>query len=1157
MIERTLVRFKTKDLFNKRLGLKEIPETSICFIEDTKEIWTHGQFYAIPNEEVFISNGEEPTGNEEIWVDLSEDSPTVPTIEEAPKDGKQYARKDESWDEVSSNGDYFIIIEDFVPSDGYMTELTFLKNGESSSYEELKNYLDKVYNDRTKIPNITIELYNSVERSLVIEFRKNFNKDDSNNSGYIYEFIAFSENELYLLSLNYDPGLIHEYTFDKKKLKDYISKDNTEEYTPTGDYNPATKKYVDNSISTLSTVATTGSYNDLSDKPNDKLESVVLDIVQIISDNGNITQDKYDKIINLLPPSGYSEFEFKTENPGVIAKVIVSNSLSMVDESDESVPGIRIYQIAYSRFHINYHIKILIKEDLTYSQSGSSCSMYGQDGDIDLGIADVITGSITADLRLKTSGDGTKSLMDDGKYKRILSTDNTTEYIPTSEYSPATKKYVDDRAINVIKDIYNLTKFISDSSTDLVEEGSQWDRGPVEVTDIINNIFGSVDSFLDNRLNYTFYNATAPVVGNNLIIGNDRTGFYHFSNAYGGNNNISYFQWTIKINEDKTVLGFRRIINLLSDTNEPTKGLMNDGKYHKVWTPDNDGSESGLDADTLDGYHISNIQLGGWNNFVTYEYTEGKVSYNWIKLLDLSQIESDGYVEVEIDIPGDNNYPTLEKLFIKVSRFNDNNTYNSISLKINGLLDNEIKVLSKIDGNRTVWICIKAAWNGNKSRIRLVGQESMNIDLSSLTTQTNEPEGGSDIVYGKCGIRLDLNTNTFRYYYDPDLNEENLAYWYEIDENNPSTICATGGNRSVIESLRSKFKRCIAMPYGDDAAMISYCKENYSAEWPDGTTIEIKSNHQNRMVHFPKYYHKTVEKSPSIWRTYISEQQLDNDYIEEPESLLASFEGAINSEGMLISTAHQTSASSKTINEFVTAARTHGPLWGIGDYRTHATIARMFCAYYKNTDISTSNSNIPCSGGTKRYNYGLTGSTIHLGNLDGRRETLEDTGYYSTNFLGLEDCYYSKWEFVQGINILKGKYVVYDGGSFPDKDVDELEAAGAINIRIVGYEPNPSATEAYSGFIKKISQGKYGDMLPIGIGGTETTYYSDYSWFNPTGNRILLRSGLSVYESRCGVFTADINASSGSRSDEGVSARLAFYGKIVVVDSDTFKKNQV
>ena len=389
----------------------------------------------------------------------------------------------------------------------------------------------------------------------------------------------------------------------------------------------------------------------------------------------------------------------------------------------------------------------------------------------------------------------------------------------------------------------------------------------------------------------------------------------------------------------------------------------------------------------------------------------------------------------------------------------------------------------------------------------------------------------------------------------PEAMEDTLAYWYENNENASSTTCATGGNRNVIESLRSKFKRCIAMPSGDDAALISYCNEEDSSKWPDGTNITIMNNHQNRMVYFPKYYHKTIERSPGIWRTYISEQQIDGDYIEEPEMLLGSFEGAINVEGMLISTASQTSTASKTMAEFVTAAKTHGSLWGIGDYRSHATIARMFCAYYKTTNISTSNSSIPCSGGTKLYNAGKTGGTISLGNKDGRLATLEDSTHYSTSFLGLEDCYYSKWEFVQGINILKGKYVVYDGGSFPDKDVAELEAAGATNIRVVGYEPNPAATAAYNGWTKAVAQGKYGDVVPTAHGGSETTYYSDYSWFNPTGNRIFLRPGNSDNGSRCGVFVANANNAS-SASWTNIGARLAFYGKIVVVDSDTFKKMQ-
>lgn len=579
-------------------------------------------------------------------------------------------------------------------------------------------------------------------------------------------------------------------------------------------------------------------------------------------------------------------------------------------------------------------------------------------------------------------------------------------------------------------------------------------------------------------------------------------------------------------------------------------------KNNKIWHAGNDGSGSGLDADLLDGYHINNIQLGGWYRFKTYEYTDNTVYYNWIKLLDLSQVNTVGFVELEIDVPGDSNYPTLEKLFIKISRY-VSDSINSINIRVIGMLDGEIPVLFKIDENKTVWLCIMVAWNGTNTRIRLIHQDSIDIDLSSLATQTNEPEGGSETICGKGGIKLDLKTNTFKYYYDPNFNEENLAYWYENNENASSTTCATGGNRNVIESLRSKFKRCIAKPYGDDAALISYCNESHSKKWPDNTDIIYTGrNKENMMVHFPKYYHKTIERSPGIWRTYISEQQIDSDYIEEPERLVGVYEAYKYSDlNWLCSDGGVESTHSQTLATFVTQAKANGSMWGIQDYRIHATIARMFCAYYKTTNISTSNSAIPCSGGTKLYNAGKTGGTISLGNKDGKLATLEDSAHYSTSFLGLEDCYYSKWEFVQGINILKGKYVVYDGGSFPDKDVAELEAAGATNIRVVGYEPNPAATEGYNGWTKAIAQGKYGDVVPTAHGGSETTYYSDYSWFNPTANRIFLRSGRSADGSRCGVFVANADDAS-SASWTRLGARLAFYGKIVVVDSDTFKKMQ-
>lgn len=536
-------------------------------------------------------------------------------------------------------------------------------------------------------------------------------------------------------------------------------------------------------------------------------------------------------------------------------------------------------------------------------------------------------------------------------------------------------------------------------------------------------------------------------------------------------------------------------------------------KNNKIWHAGNDGIDSGLDADLLDGYHAG--------------YKNGNLAL-YINFPKINDLISQGLLRSDYETVG---YPT-EDFLIALCKWAINNYTDETS---HVLLQGEIT--PAVSG----WCVLNLYANDGKDNATGLPKY-----CSGQVNLINK----SSILFGSYN-----GTWYYKTLVDTSNLEDTLAYWYENNENASSTTCLTGGNRNVIESLRSKFKRCIAMPSGDDAALISYCNEENSSKWPDGTNITIMNNHQNRMVYFPKYYHKTIERSPGIWRTYISEQQIDGDYIEEPEMLLGSFEGAINVEGMLISTASQTSTASKTMAEFVTAAKTHGSLWGIGDYRSHATIARMFCAYYKTTNISTSNSSIPCSGGTKRYNYGKTGGTISIGNKDGKVAVIEDTGYYSTNFLGLEDCYYSKWEFVQGINILKGKYVVYDGGSFPDKDVAELEAAGATNIRVVGYEPNPAATNGYNGWTKAIAQGKYGDVLPTAHGGSETTYYSDYSWFNPTGNKIFLRSGGSGVGSRCGVFLATANVAS-SYSWTSVGARLAFYGKIVVVDSDTFKKMQ-
>ena len=541
--------------------------------------------------------------------------------------------------------------------------------------------------------------------------------------------------------------------------------------------------------------------------------------------------------------------------------------------------------------------------------------------------------------------------------------------------------------------------------------------------------------------------------------------------------------------------------------------LINGGK---VWNANNDGAGSGLDADLLDGRNLgfANNEVALYANFPTPD-----------------SLISDGFLA---------------------------DTYSE------GNRDEDyFKALCK-------WAIYNYSSNGN--RIILQGTANPNYwgwcvlslyAAEGSSEDTQLPRYCSGQYNRLIGNTFKFGTYNYEWYYHELINkdelEESLSYWYENNENNSSSTCATGGNRSVIESLRSKFKRCVSYPQADGSTIISYLNDTDSNKYPDGSNATNGyTQNIDIMVHFPKYYHKTVEVSPGRWRTYISEVQINNDYIEEPECLVGAFEAYKDSTvDWLSSITGKLSTASQTISTFYTQAHAKGADWGLIDYRAHATIARMFCAYYGTTNISTLNEDIPCSGGTKRYDHGLTGGTLSLGNKDGRIEAREDTGYYSTSFLGLEDCYYSKWEFVQGLNIIGENYITYDGGCFPGKDVAALEEAGATNIRVIGAKPYSSEAEGtyYNGWIRRVAQGRYGDVMPTEIGGSESTYYADHTWQYKqaeTGERIFLRSGYSGDGSCCGVFVAHCNRGS-SYSSVNVGSRLGFYGKINVVDSDTFK----
>lgn len=376
------------------------------------------------------------------------------------------------------------------------------------------------------------------------------------------------------------------------------------------------------------------------------------------------------------------------------------------------------------------------------------------------------------------------------------------------------------------------------------------------------------------------------------------------------------------------------------------------------------------------------------------------------------------------------------------------------------------------------------------------------------------------------------------------LAEETYAMWVQFDETTSTTTLERGGNLDIITNLTSKFKRCLALPQDDGSAAIAYLNSTDSNKWEDGSTVNRTGayHYVYYMVHFPKYYYRTELVSIGKFKLYISDRKLTDSYKEERECLIGVFE-AYNTDGKLTSRPDTTSTGNQTIETFFNQAQTNGLNWGLIDYRAHKTIANLFCAKYGNTNISTDNSSIPCSGGTRSWD-GSTGTTVSLGNRDGKSSK-------SSNFLGLEDCYYGKYEFVQGINIIDRQWIVYDGGLKVNTDLSGLTSAGYTNVRQIVASSSSNTAASSSNWITGIAHGEYADIMPTYVsGGSDTTYYADYYYQN-TGNRVLLRSGASDYGSYCGVFCSGANSgSSGSYSNVG--SRLGFYGNIVVKTKEEF-----
>lgn len=332
-------------------------------------------------------------------------------VEEAPKDGLQYARQNGVWSVVN------IPEVDFTEVYNAIDTKVDKVEGKSLSTN------DYVTADKTKVTNIN-EVIEAATKNITAT-GISITLDKRNLVTNVVENI-----ELNLpASTTALAGLM--LPADKIKLNGIAA---GAEVNVNADWNATEGDALILNKPTLSTVATSGSYNDLTSKPtiptvdvnkeyvdtqlatkSDLPDYTVFDIVMEItsSDNPSISQENYNKLLEKLPSNAVNIFPVR-DNGVYISSLFGGYNIN----GDNSI-----------WFHVkqdmgvlqNSSVQISIYQNLTVAiTSGMNYLIPVNDGiDVYTKLSNDFSENDIRQLTIHTTGDGTKSLMDDGKYRKL------------------------------------------------------------------------------------------------------------------------------------------------------------------------------------------------------------------------------------------------------------------------------------------------------------------------------------------------------------------------------------------------------------------------------------------------------------------------------------------------------------------------------------------------------------------------------------------------------------------------------------------------------------------------------------------------------------------------------------------------------------------
>lgn len=314
-------------------------------------------------------------------------------VEEAPKDGSQYARQNGVWSVVN------IPEVDFTEVYNAIDTKVDKVEGKSLSTN------DYVTADKTKVTNINEVIEAATKNITATDI--SITLDKRNLVTNVVENI-----ELNLpASTTALAGLM--LPADKIKLNGIAA---GAEVNVNADWNATEGDALILNKPTIPTVDVNKEYVDtqLATK-SDLPDYTVFDIVMEISSSGNpsISQENYNKLLEKLPSNAVNIFPVRDN------EVYISSLFGGYNVNDDNSIWFYIKQDA--GILQNSSTQISIYQDLSVNvNAGMNYLMPVSDGiDVYTNLVSGLSENNTKQLTIHTTGDGTKSLMDDGKYRKL------------------------------------------------------------------------------------------------------------------------------------------------------------------------------------------------------------------------------------------------------------------------------------------------------------------------------------------------------------------------------------------------------------------------------------------------------------------------------------------------------------------------------------------------------------------------------------------------------------------------------------------------------------------------------------------------------------------------------------------------------------------